>query len=37
MYGSYGSGKNEHTVSKALNYKKKKKSKSIWEKTQSTF
>jgi len=37
MYGGYGSSTNKHTVTKALNYKKKKKSKSIWEKTQSTF
>jgi len=32
----YGSKKQNHTVSKALNYSNKKK-KSIWEKTQSTF
>jgi len=32
----YGSTKNDHTVSNALSYGKKKK-KSIWEKTQSKF
>lgn len=33
----YGSSKSNHTVPKALSYNKKKKSKSIWEKTQNTF
>ena len=33
----YGSSKSDHTVSKALNYTKKKKGKSIWEKTQNKF